>query len=728
MFAANYLVFRNSVAELYDQASNNNNLVVESAIQRFDDNFRELNNLMYSIHMIPYESLDTADGHETDMVSAYMLQKQINVLVSSASLAYLVDVVVFFQGHDLAVTSSGTISLQELFRQKYKHDLYTADYWKSYAAKRHSLKVFPESMYVKQASQYRSDPQKLLVILGNNNSSNKNVMLFVDVELLLQHVLKTMASEASLIIMDQDRNVLMNTGAEWNLVQILDGFGSKQGEQMTLNSRGDEYNLYQSRYNGFYYISKFPLSFRSVESIIRANHVIMLLAIVCAVLLAVALSVYLFKPVLRLSRLIGGEPGKRAGYQAIHSGIIQIQQENEIYKTSIRDIQSESRRTIWAAALDEHADPDAMERGMQQFPYEFWKASYFVMVCIRMIARDKGQASPSQQAEDIRVLIEAELKDKLDHAAVLHMNNLEFLVMAAVRKKLEKPKVAQAVRGFIRRMGQGGLRHYAALAAISPVYVPNLAHYRAAYQNVKDSLLYRNVNSKQVVFDPLVVDFEDIRFSGKVHFPLDEIDRLSNSLIGGNPQAAIKILGGIVDENVRLQINFHQLTHIAKCMFYQIVQHVDGSKAKQPTLGQLEVEFCRQVDEALHHEEIREALVRVLDYAAEATARTSRSKLNPEFITQYIEAHYMRDLYQDHMAEIFNTTPKYFSNYFKKTFQVNYVDYLNKVRISHAKKLLKNSNMSVAEIGKMVGYANNSTFVSTFKKYSDISPGEFRRG
>jgi YesN/AraC family two-component response regulator len=87
----------------------------------------------------------------------------------------------------------------------------------------------------------------------------------------------------------------------------------------------------------------------------------------------------------------------------------------------------------------------------------------------------------------------------------------------------------------------------------------------------------------------------------------------------------------------------------------------------------------------------------------------------------------MENLYLDHIAEIVETSPKYFSSYFKKTFGVNYVEYLNKVRLSHAKELLKDRSLTIGEIGEKTGYLNSSTFTTTFKKYYGISPSEYRK-
>jgi YesN/AraC family two-component response regulator len=105
----------------------------------------------------------------------------------------------------------------------------------------------------------------------------------------------------------------------------------------------------------------------------------------------------------------------------------------------------------------------------------------------------------------------------------------------------------------------------------------------------------------------------------------------------------------------------------------------------------------------------------------------NESKLNKEFIIQFINLHYSEDLYLEKMAEVLGTTPKYFSNYFKKAFGINFIECLNKTRISHAKDYLKNTDIAINEIGQKVGYGNSSTFTSTFKKFLGISPTEYRK-
>lgn len=72
----------------------------------------------------------------------------------------------------------------------------------------------------------------------------------------------------------------------------------------------------------------------------------------------------------------------------------------------------------------------------------------------------------------------------------------------------------------------------------------------------------------------------------------------------------------------------------------------------------------------------------------------------------------------------------YSTAHFTKTF-VKYIhdtpiNYLNRIRVSQAKILFKNKELTLKEIAKMVGYKNNSTFTEAFKTISGYSPKKYR--
>lgn len=98
-------------------------------------------------------------------------------------------------------------------------------------------------------------------------------------------------------------------------------------------------------------------------------------------------------------------------------------------------------------------------------------------------------------------------------------------------------------------------------------------------------------------------------------------------------------------------------------------------------------------------------------------------------IKEYIEAHYSNpELSLNHIGDNFQLHMKSVSRLFKEEFGENFVDYVAKVRMEHAKKLLnEESPDSVQEIARRVGYSHSITFIRVFKKWVGMTPGDYRK-
>lgn len=94
---------------------------------------------------------------------------------------------------------------------------------------------------------------------------------------------------------------------------------------------------------------------------------------------------------------------------------------------------------------------------------------------------------------------------------------------------------------------------------------------------------------------------------------------------------------------------------------------------------------------------------------------------------QFIQQNYMKPIGLVETSELVGFKPSYFSALFKKETGQNFLEYLSEVRIQKAKELLRETNLSIAEICTRVGYSDPKHFSETFKKYAGIKPGEFRK-
>jgi two-component system, response regulator YesN len=96
-------------------------------------------------------------------------------------------------------------------------------------------------------------------------------------------------------------------------------------------------------------------------------------------------------------------------------------------------------------------------------------------------------------------------------------------------------------------------------------------------------------------------------------------------------------------------------------------------------------------------------------------------------IKLYIQEHFGEPVSLEDIAQLVHFSPVYVSTVFKKETGMSFTGYLTDVRMGEAKKLLKTSSFSVAEIARIVGYNDVKHFSKLFIKSVGIKPIEFRK-
>lgn len=115
------------------------------------------------------------------------------------------------------------------------------------------------------------------------------------------------------------------------------------------------------------------------------------------------------------------------------------------------------------------------------------------------------------------------------------------------------------------------------------------------------------------------------------------------------------------------------------------------------------------------------------EYAPPKTI-TDKAKPNDTIrdIISYVNDHYKEKISLDNIAAQTGFSREYFCRFFKQHMGVTFLQYLNEVRISHAGRLLMNTDMSVAEVMRTSGFTNQTIFNRTFKELYGMTPRHAR--
>ena len=95
-------------------------------------------------------------------------------------------------------------------------------------------------------------------------------------------------------------------------------------------------------------------------------------------------------------------------------------------------------------------------------------------------------------------------------------------------------------------------------------------------------------------------------------------------------------------------------------------------------------------------------------------------------LRQYVDENYSRQIPLVKAAQISGVQMSSFCALFRAAVGMNFTDWLRQVRISKAIELMKTSDLSVREIAHEVGFVEMMTFEQEFKKYSLMTPKEFK--
>jgi AraC-like DNA-binding protein len=212
-------------------------------------------------------------------------------------------------------------------------------------------------------------------------------------------------------------------------------------------------------------------------------------------------------------------------------------------------------------------------------------------------------------------------------------------------------------------------------------------------------------------------------------YPPDVELRLVNLVASGNMAETEALLHQIRDGNLNRQ-------SLPAAVGRILLGELSGTLLK--CIGETGIDPSREeIDRALLSVETGRATKAAFDEIATAflsicRAQNERKKSHnlqlKDDLIRYIDENYNRtDLSLGKLADRTQTSEAYISYFFKEQTGVNFSDYLERLRMAHARTLLEESDAPVNEIAVAVGYYSLNTFSRAFKRANGLSPTDFRK-
>lgn len=637
-----------------------------------------------------------------------------------------IDSIIIYDKADHKVFYNSELYDSTVFFDMYKYTDYTPSYWYNY---RFPISVcrFLSPTQVKTSEKSMNIVPLVYTRLGN---SYLNKLLIINIS--LDGLLRDTTSEYPISIVNKQTMTAFSANEPGKASTLSDELVSIMQKNNfysgSMHKNGKKYLFVYSSPSksllGYSYYSLVPYSliYAKTLSIITVFVLLILMVIVAEVFIILFGSRKIFEPIAGIARALGSDT-EADTFKYINEAIQKIQSSNSSLDLQYKDSLSKIQKLYLINLLN--SDEDSLVKAdikeYFSFPYDYFCSCIYKIQPGHNISQLISPSDFAHVLSELFVCIKEEYASVLNCVVLPSENNILYLLLNP-----ETADAAEQIEQINQKLSDVLKADSSAIdiaAAFGGVYEGlsglKKSHREALYKinkNIKSESLSASVN----------VSISAQNGSNQYSFSLSDESTLLNYLVSFKIELAAELIDRVLNENIDRAVSENELSKLYIKIITIITNVFDAKQITYDILGYNSVlpavpdMFTVSLVE-LH--DIIQTLLRELH----AYVDSHHQQLDITNIINYIEENYNTDLYLDGIAEIFQTSPKYLSKLIKTKLGVNFTDYLNEFRIKQAMQFLREGDIKITDLYKKVGFNNRNSFSNFFKKYTGMSPSEYKK-
>lgn len=678
-----------------------NTLMLNSTMESYEKHIEMINKQM---HLYLYTDEVQRFQYTPQYINYPILQKEINSWVSNSYL--FIDNIVLYTKRDEFILEKGTSTdAQTMFNVFQMSKEYPLDFWRQQFEESYSSRILPSASFYNENFGHKEDNGQLIpIIYKAKGNSGFMIIVFLDADKMF-NAFRVAPSDDFMIYNDQVQ-IMFNRGEQDSSIQLSD---LQKNDSKELIVDGNYYFHARGKVSGFSYIHRVPVE--NITSQTRLN-----LSLIAILILSIALSVI----AALLIALRINSPLQKA---------IRSMQEGRPFRSNIREFDIISHQLYDKQKTDQQLALFNQLKAIRQTDKTSTLLDFtdknFVFVLSHVVSKENyawEHVSFQKWLYYIKAFIENEMNQVFPNSLTFQIEHNQILSLIFVENRDD-------LEDLLRRMKDtfGQDREYGNITmAVTSVY-SHSKHIADAYQEAQAVLGKRKLIDAVQIVTPEHVSRQLSAFT------TNQEKEFSVNLREGNVEQLEAFMARLYakwDEN---ELSAESLTGFAEMLLSKVKNEIsfilvggedDAMYASLQQIGEKipqsitvhEVEILLQKGVALAAKAVRERKLR----AEQKDPITS-------FVMNYVNEHYAEDLYLDILAQKLNLSGGYLSSYFKEKTGMNIVDYINEIRIIKATDLLESNRLKIHDVAEAVGYRNNTSFNRMFKKYTGVTPTEFRK-
>lgn len=699
----------------------NRQLLADSS-ERFGTQFARVQTMLHNLYVDKdvagfARQLRRAQGLDVNYLQAVDALKAIRKEAYNP-LFYLEAIVIYYESGSLTLDQEGSSSAEDLFGRAYASGEYPLSFWNGLAASANAFRFLPAARY--NSSDELPGGGELLPLSFKEQGSDYRVIALIDIEKARNEFFGETAAR-SVAIVNGDGTVLYRSpdAARETPLPALDG---DSGYKL----KDGFYYFWEKDGNGLRYVTSVP--YESIAVQVRKLSWVLLLVAALSIAIGLAAS-YAFsnrlqRPVKHILSAMTNPGHARPGKSKI--------KEFDLIERNIRRLMAEK---------------DAVENEMKR--QSSILTTYGYMNKLKSIHTDINEWKDFLETGESYTVVLYELRFRsaalaaagisADRAARAIREHVQLICSETFPDshtfQMEKHQILSVIKGknrdgladMLRRLKDVLDREsgYCLVTAAASSRFEHTSQFNHAYTQVL-------AMTRQAL---LIEETQIIWGSGRPFVPpvLDPARRkeLETALEAGRAEAAMPMLIEFLEKLHEQEASIEHFRHFADDIVGRITDSLRQKRIDDQALWPLKP-ITRQLGECCSLEEYKDAFQRLLWHAAElyCSMPEEEEEADDPIVSRFLqllESRYAEELSLDYLADRLNMSSSYLSAYIKEKTGTNYSEHLNNIRMRRAQELLVGTSTSIADIGRQVGYQNITSFNRMFKKWTGVSPSEYRR-
>ena len=626
---------------------------------------------------------------------------------------YIKDVFFFRNDYDFIITAFSSHKKDMFFDTVYNKLEYQLNFWEELSNGNFSFKYLPSGIFISKEVDGNESNYLMPVVLKPIDSNGFLIVFLLDIK----NVFKQMSQDT-----DKDLYVYNNGKLIYpdSAALNLNDIDFKNSNYTKMNNT---YYFRQLTYNRDFLFLK-TISYKTIQNKLNKVKTLFVFTVILSVILSFIISIMFSikfnNPIKRIMETIDrGQPNSgfltnisefnfiNKSIQKLVSENININQDLNKKNSLLKAYFYQTRFKNIYTAIDDLTFNKNSCFSLIYFIVHY-KESFF-----RQIANDQNKAT-FFLTEYIQKLIEVRFLDSLS----FQVEDNQIVTIINFNDKSQN--IHNLVNDIAEKMRNENDYIFFTIA-VSSIY-EDVSLLNTAYSEIFNISKQQRLNRNMQILTPKDL----LNDHNKFYFTSEQEQAFSNHFLNGDNVGCIELVHSVFEINYNKDVALSYFQKLGIQIINICIKVYNTLNIEIPETVSIDYLY-NQINLCYTLEEFKN-LFSV--FITELTAPINNCKSNfdyiKDFVVDYINKHYSEDIYLDLLSKKLNITSSYLSKYFKIKTGVNFIDYLNNVRLDKAKEMLLNTNKRVEYIAEKAGYKNPNSFIRSFKKSIGITPREFR--